>query len=298
MKKLFHLFLKTSVCISVHCILTVNAHCQILPPISSPCTTPHPKVYVPVSNANGSYPIPIDAQPIDDALKLYTTLFYYSQLQNCSSQPLIISFAPNSFIDLGGLPPEVFPIEIPINTKLLGDYAFGNVTGEPLSEGTKIFYPYLFEYGLENDVPSFSTLDFLCDDDYGSAFKMLENSKIFNICLYGPTPDVKDYRYGEWLDKFWDLCSKTYLPPQEGINSGIEVQGNNCEIAYCEIFGFRHFAVQVIDMIKLLGSGFHHNCVSDAVNTVGRFDLHHNYIHHNKSAGYGLWYLGECRTCS
>lgn len=242
--------------------------------------------------------------PVKYANELYQTLSSL-KYRTCSDAALTINIKSGYDIFLGDLPAYVFPLEIPKGVTLQGDFDLGSVTDEGKSAGTRIFFPWMYEYGVENTVIDMTSVSAHCNNDYGAAFKMLDKSKISNICLVGPTTDIKDWRYGDSPGHaYFDWCSDPKkFKPLEGMNSGIYVFGNNCEISYCEIYGFRHNGVQVRDMVENYGTSKFTaaDCYDQQIDSAGRFYFHHNYVHNCKGYGfgYGLWVsAGSTDACS
>ncbi|HNR21202.1 MAG TPA: T9SS type A sorting domain-containing protein, partial [Bacteroidia bacterium] len=119
----------------------------------------------------------------------------------------------------------------------------------------------------------------------------------FNICLYGPTTTLNDHRFTYvWRDGCNPNDATNILPTHEGMSGGIMVLGNECEVAYCEIYGFRAAGCMVRDMVKSNPG----NDVSPQEcwdpDVAGNFYFHHNYVHNCIANGnaYGL-YVGSGR---
>ncbi len=235
--------------------------------------------------------------PVSTALELFNSLSLLRG-RNCNDAPFILYIEPGVNINLGELPPEVFPLEIPVGVTLEGDFDLFKLVftedGLHQSYGTRIYFPYLMEYGYENRVPDIANNNSpSCNHDFASAFKLLDRSTFKNICLIGPTPDACDWRSGPSIGgAYRNYCDPSLkLPPHEGFNSGLYIYGNECTVNGCEIYGFRHNGVQVRDMIRnnSLQSPISTDCISyDSSNFfTGKFFFHHNYIHNNKGYGYG-----------
>lgn len=174
-------------------------------------------------------------------------------------------------INLGELPPTFFPLVIPKNCQIIGNYDFFNN-----SNGTTIYFPYLFKNH------SSCKIDKL--DNYliykAFAFDMKDSSVFSHIKLKGAKVDIKDWRY------FSLICDckpcTDDIDAKEGLSSGIFVSGKECLISDCEIFGFNYFGIEV---------------VPDKLNK-GNFYCYNNYIHHNRHLGYGygIWLAGDRST--
>lgn len=261
--------------------------------ISNPFSNIQAQSLIPcVYHAPILHPSPAFINPVHDADELYKSLSYL--YGNTCSNPVTVTIAKNFDIQLGDLNPDVFPLEIPMGVTLEGNFDLGLVTRDGISYGTKIYFPWLYEYGMENTIPSFGCWSPIYNDDFSSAFKMLDNAAIRQICLIGPRTDTKDWRFGEAIGKYRDRCTGKGLPPLEGLNSGILVSGNNCEVSYCEIYGFGHYGVQVRDIVSTNNSGgisTPTDCFDINIDETGKFFFHHNYIHNCKAYGYGygLW---------
>ncbi len=223
--------------------------------------------------------------------------FPTGQLISCNN-PLIIRIASGATIDLGDLPHDVFPLELSPGVVIEGDYDMFNInplTGKSI--GTRVIFPYLFEYGAEattslNNFNSSGPAAW-CNEDIAAAFKLNDGCAIRKICLVGGNVNYKDNRF----DRFWDRCNAGVLTErQEGLSYGILVQGNRCEISYCEIYGFPQAAIQVRDIVSLDEDGNYYpwqspDCFDEAAEYAGYVNIHHNYIHHNKRRGfaYGIY---------
>jgi len=198
-------------------------------------------------------------------------------------------------IDLGLLPASVFPLEVSPGVTIQGSYELKNIdhtTGKSI--GTRIYFPYLYEAGVENGVP-FNYMyqpSMSCNQDFAYAFKLNDYARFFNICLYGPTTTLNDHRFTVvWRDGCNPNNITNILPTHEGMSGGIMVIGNECEVAYCEIYGFRSAGCFVRDMVNTM-SGFvitPTTCYNHKEAT-GVFKFHNNYVHNNLNKGKGYGY--------
>ena len=227
---------------------------------------------------------------VETADQLWSALTWCAKNTPSCSNPQLIKIKPGFNLDLGSLDPAVFPLVVERGVEIRGDYELFNIVlDEGKSMGTRIFFPWLYEYGQENTVADLTHPSTDCDDDFGSAFKLLDHATITKICLYGPRTDTKDWRWGIQYGEYLDYCAYRVVPPREGINSGILVTGNACTVSYCEIYGFGHFGVQVRDMLFTNANGAITNptdCYELSIEQ-GSFYFNHNYVHNCKAYGFG-----------
>jgi len=251
-------------------LLAIGTNAQTL---STSCLSPSPNLH----------------NPVNDAIELWETLSELAINPGSYSYPLTIDFGPDVFIDLGQLPVDAFPLYVGDGVTLQGDYDLFHPTGGNLCYGTKIYFPWMFENGLATNMNGTNS-----NNVNGSAFRIgqvQENpddlrmgAHIRNICLIGPKNDSKDYRFYN-TDQWRDMCTPSEHTSYEGLSSGIIVNGNNCSVQDCEIFGFPHFGCQLLDMI-VNAAGYN--------GEPANFNFINNYVHHckEKGYGYGLWISG------
>lgn len=217
-------------------------------------------------------------------------------IPSCTN-PITIQIAPGHDIDFndlrdaaGNKMPHVFPLEVPPGVSIVGDYEVESVMPNGQPYGTRIIFPFLYEDGKEPGIPQSEWYDGFstsCNMDGAFVFKLNDGAKILKVRLEGPKPYMGDIRWQTYRDS----CPTTpvYVDPAEGMVGGILVFGNNCEVAYNEIFGFPHSGILVSDIVQAAGP-LHITppaCFDYGNNSRGRLDVHHNYIHNCKSDGYG-----------
>ena len=218
-------------------------------------------------------------------------------IPSCTT-PITIQIAPGHDIDFndlrdaaGNKMPHVFPLEVPPGVSIVGDYDISNVMPDGRSYGTRIIFPFLYEGGKEPGIPQsewYEGYSASCNMDGAFVFKLNDGAKILNVCMQGPQPYAADIR---WKTGYRDSCKwpPAYIDPVEGMVGGILIFGNNCEVAYNEIFGFPHSGILVSDIVQAAGP-LHITppaCFDYGNDSRGRLDVHHNYIHNCKSQGYG-----------
>lgn len=110
---------------------------------------------------------------------------------------------------------------------------------------------------------------------YVFVFKMMEGSRLQNLCIEGPKTDTKEQFMVSLLDNINAQCTLTnpaQAQPLQGLVSGVLMEGNDTYITNCEIFGFPTYVIERRPAVFLgRGSAYIQNC----------------YIHNCKSQGYG-----------
>ena len=203
--------------------------------------------------------------------------------------PITIIIAPGYNIDFktltdanGNPIPHVFPIEVPPGVTILGDYDIKDIQNDGTSYGTRIFFPYLYGgEGVESTCPPAALLSpsGTCNIDLAFVFKLNDGAKFKNICLVGPTNNMVDFRY---LASFANNCTNQPYPSREGMAGGVLVQGNNCEVAYCEIYGFPLGGLLLQNMIRTnMGRITTPSAcyVKTDLDACGTFSFHNNLIY-------------------
>lgn len=206
-------------------------------------------------------------------------------IPSCTN-PITIQIAPGHDIDFndlrdaaGNKMPHVFPLEVPPGVSIVGDYDISNVMPDGRSYGTRIIFPFLYEGGKEPGIPQsewYEGYSASCNMDGAFVFKLNDGAKILNVCMQGPQPYAADIR---WKTGYRDSCKwpPAYIDSVEGMVGGILIFGNNCEVAYNEIFGFPHSGILVSDIVQAAGP-LHITppaCFDYGNDSRGRLDVHH-----------------------
>jgi|GEM_PF-2937144 len=197
---------------------------------------------------------------VSDAIQLRDALYNAPT----TTTPYVICVSGN--IDLGDLDACEFPLELKPYVVIQGYFDLFStlITRKKISE---ITCPYLFRYNGSGGI---------------TIFLMKEHSAFQNIRLVGPKNDLRDWRYlpYDFNSDNSPACNNhnsfTPLSELEGTVTGLQIDGEDCVVQDCEIFGFPRAGIQVYDSHE------------------DQATMQRNYIHNNKGLGfgYGIWVGG------